>query len=50
MSGHGRHSRGQGRSRSQGSLRDHKGQRYWFCCPGCGPAFDADPDKYAQAC
>ncbi len=30
-----------------GLFRDHKGQRYWFCCAGCGPCFDADPAKYA---
>jgi YHS domain-containing protein len=35
---------------AKGLYRDYKGQRYWFCCAGCGPAFDADPDKYAQAC
>lgn len=30
-----------------GLFRDHEGQRYYFCCAGCGPAFDADPAKYA---
>lgn len=30
-----------------GLFRDYEGQRYWFCCAGCGPAFDADPAKYA---
>ena len=35
---------------AKGLYRDYKGQQYWFCCAGCGPAFDADPDKYAQAC
>jgi YHS domain-containing protein len=30
-----------------GLYRDHDGQRYWFCCAGCGPAFDSDPAKYA---
>ncbi|MFF2624092.1 YHS domain-containing protein [Oerskovia jenensis] len=30
-----------------GLYRDHEGQRYWFCCAGCGPAFDSDPAKYA---
>ncbi|PJI36798.1 hypothetical protein CTI14_72325, partial [Methylobacterium radiotolerans] len=29
--------------------RDHEGTRYYFCCAGCGPAFDADPAKYATA-
>ncbi|MFI6428447.1 YHS domain-containing protein [Promicromonospora sp. NPDC050880] len=32
-----------------GLYRDHDGKRYWFCCAGCGPAFDADPAKYAAA-
>ena len=32
-----------------GLVRDYQGQRYWLCCPGCGPAFDADPTKYAPA-
>jgi len=30
-----------------GLFRDYEGIRYWFCCAGCGPAFDADPAKYA---
>ena len=32
-----------------GLFRDYEGQRYYFCCAGCGPAFDADPAKYAAA-
>jgi YHS domain-containing protein len=32
-----------------GLFRDYEGERYWFCCAGCGPAFDADPAKYAIA-
>ena len=32
---------------ASGLYRDFEGNRYWFCCPGCGPAFDADPTKYA---
>jgi YHS domain-containing protein len=32
-----------------GLFRDHKGQRYWFCCAACGPMFDADPEEYAAA-
>ena len=32
-----------------GLFRDYEGKRYWFCCAGCGPAFDADPAKYANA-
>ncbi|GAA2832302.1 YHS domain-containing protein [Leucobacter komagatae] len=30
-----------------GLYRDFEGERYFFCCAGCGPAFDADPAKYA---
>ncbi|GAA2446367.1 YHS domain-containing protein [Agromyces soli] len=30
-----------------GLFRDYEGERYYFCCAGCGPAFDADPAKYA---
>lgn len=30
-----------------GLYRDHEGERYYFCCGGCGPAFDSDPAKYA---
>ena len=32
-----------------GLFRDHEGTRYYFCCAGCGPAFDADPAKYVAA-
>lgn len=32
-----------------GLFRDYNGERYYFCCAGCGPAFDADPDRYANA-
>jgi YHS domain-containing protein len=32
-----------------GLFRDYEGKRYWFCCAGCGPAFDADPARYAKA-
>ena len=34
---------------AQGLFRDYNGARYWFCCAGCGPLFDADPAKYATA-
>lgn len=30
-----------------GLFRDYRGRRYWFCCRGCGPRFDRDPDRYA---
>lgn len=32
-----------------GYYRDYQGQRYWMCCASCGPLFDADPDRYANA-
>ena len=32
---------------AQGLFRDFDGNRYWFCCAGCGPAFDSDPARYA---
>ncbi|WP_436089313.1 YHS domain-containing protein [Mycolicibacterium frederiksbergense] len=32
-----------------GLFRDYRGRRYWFCCNGCGPRFDRDPDKFASA-
>lgn len=25
---------------------EYKGKTYYFCCPGCKPAFDKDPEKY----
>ena len=25
---------------------EHEGKHYAFCCPGCKPQFDADPEKY----
>ena len=32
-----------------GLFRDYEDERYYFCCAGCGPAFDADPARYAAA-
>lgn len=32
-----------------GLFRDYRGRRYWFCCRGCGPRFDRDPDRYVSA-
>ncbi len=32
-----------------GLFRDYEGTRYYFCCAGCGPRFDADPAKYVAA-
>jgi YHS domain-containing protein len=34
---------------SRGLFRDFEGARYYLCCAGCGPKFDADPRKYATA-
>lgn len=31
----------------KGLYRDYEGNRYWFCCAGCAPKFDANPAKYA---
>jgi YHS domain-containing protein len=28
---------------------EYKGKHYVFCCPGCKPGFDADPEKYLDA-
>ena len=28
---------------------DYKGNRYFFCCPGCPEAFKKNPAKYAKA-
>ncbi|MBS1716574.1 MAG: YHS domain-containing protein [Armatimonadetes bacterium] len=30
-----------------GRYTDYKGNRYFFCCGGCKPAFDKDPAKFA---
>ena len=27
---------------------DYQGTRYYFCCPGCKPEFDASPAKYVK--
>jgi YHS domain-containing protein len=32
-----------------GLYRDYEGQRYWLCCGGCGPRFDADPERFVAA-
>jgi YHS domain-containing protein len=32
---------------AKGLYRDYEGERYYFCCAGCGPAFDSDPATYA---
>jgi YHS domain-containing protein len=33
----------------EGLFRDYNGTRYYFCCDSCGPMWDADPAKYANA-
>jgi len=32
-----------------GFYRDYEGKRYWLCCAGCGPRFDADPERFVAA-
>lgn len=32
-----------------GLYRDYNEERYWLCCDACGPLFDANPDRYANA-
>ncbi|MFF9565656.1 YHS domain-containing protein [Leifsonia sp. NPDC014704] len=32
-----------------GLFRDYEGNRYYLCCAGCGPKFDAAPAQYATA-
>lgn len=32
-----------------GFYRDYDGERYWLCCAGCGPRFDADPERFVVA-
>jgi len=27
---------------------EYKGQTYYFCCPGCKPQFDKDPEKFLK--
>jgi len=28
---------------------EYKGQKYYFCAPGCKKTFDANPEKYVVA-
>ncbi|MDN4599331.1 YHS domain-containing protein [Leifsonia sp. F6_8S_P_1A] len=37
------------KAEAAGLFRDHNGQRYWFCCAGCAPKFDANPAAYVAA-
>ena len=27
---------------------DYEGKRYFFCCGGCAPAFNSDPESYVE--
>jgi YHS domain-containing protein len=29
-----------------GGVSEYKGQKYYFCAPGCKKAFDKEPEKY----
>lgn len=33
----------------EGLVRDYDGKRYYLCCDACGPMWDADPARYAEA-
>lgn len=37
------------KAEEDGLFRDYNGTRYYFCCDSCGPLWDADPAKYANA-
>ncbi|WP_435870814.1 YHS domain-containing protein [Leifsonia williamsii] len=37
------------KAEAAGLYRDYNGERYWFCCAGCAPRFDADPARYVAA-
>jgi YHS domain-containing protein len=30
------------------TFSQYKGKHYAFCCPGCKPKFEADPEKYLK--
>lgn len=32
----------------KGLVRDYKGKKYYFCCPGCPEQFDENPEKYIE--
>jgi len=34
---------------SKKAFADYKGNRYFFCCPGCKPDFEKSPEKFAKA-
>jgi len=35
-------------SKKKGLVSTYKGKEYYFCCAGCKPAFEADPEKYVE--
>ncbi len=32
----------------KGLVREYRGQKYYFCCSDCPPAFDKNPEKYLK--
>jgi P-type Cu+ transporter len=36
------------KAEKSGMFVDYKGNRYYFCCPSCKPAFKANPEKFAK--
>ena len=36
-------------SKSKGGKSVYKGKTYYFCCPGCKPQFDKNPEKYIKS-
>ena len=35
-------------SKAPGGKSVYKGKTYYFCCPGCKPLFDKNPEKYIK--
>ena len=35
-------------SKAGGGKSVYKGKTYYFCCPGCKPMFDKNPEKYIK--
>lgn len=35
-------------SKAGGGKSVYKGKTYYFCCPGCKPVFDKNPEKYIK--
>lgn len=35
--------------KAAGGMSEYKGQKYYFCAPGCKRAFDKNPGKYLPA-